>query len=98
MAFHLRSLLRFAIALIAVPSSAPPAASAEVYPSRAITIVVPFPAGGPSDTLSRLFAERVRASLGQPVVVENVPGAGGTLGVDRVVRAAPDGYFISYGQ
>lgn len=98
MAFHLRSLLRFAIALIAVPSSAPPAASAEVYPSRAITIVVPFPAGGPSDTLSRLLAERVRASLGQPVVVENVPGAGGTLGVDRVVRAAPDGYFISYGQ
>jgi tripartite-type tricarboxylate transporter receptor subunit TctC len=94
---HLHSLLRFAIALVALPSAVP-LASAQVYPSHAITIVVPFPAGGPSDTLARILAERVRASLGQPVIVENVPGAGGTLGVGRVARAAPDGYSISYGQ
>src|SRR5262249_13764682 len=84
-------------ALVAACSPAP-AASAQGYPSRAITIVVPFTAGGPSDALARILAERGRASLGQPVLVENVPGAGGTLGVGKVVRAAPDGYSVSYGQ
>src|SRR5207248_2534816 len=73
-------------------------ASAQGYPTRPITIVVPFTAGGPSDVLARLLAERVRVSLGQPILVENVPGAGGTLGVGKIVRAAPDGYSVSYGQ
>jgi tripartite-type tricarboxylate transporter receptor subunit TctC len=71
--------------------------SAQVYPSRPVTIVVPLAAGGPNDTLARLLAEPMRASLGQPVIVENVTGAGGTLGTGRVARAAPDGYTIGMG-
>ena len=73
-------------------------ASAQVYPSRQITMVVPYPAGGPADALARILAERMRLSLGQPVIVENVPGAGGTLGAGRVVRAAPDGYTAIVGE
>jgi tripartite-type tricarboxylate transporter receptor subunit TctC len=72
-------------------------ADAQVYPSRVITIVVPLPPGGATDTLTRLLAEHMRGSLGQPVIVENVPGAGGTLGVGRVARAAGDGYTLSIG-
>src|SRR5262245_62736686 len=70
---------------------------AQVYPSRPITMVVPFPAGGAATTLARLLAEHMRGSLGQPVIVENVPGAGGTIGVGRVARAAPDGSVLSFG-
>jgi tripartite-type tricarboxylate transporter receptor subunit TctC len=70
---------------------------AQAYPSRPITIVVPYGPGGPADILARIMAERMRAPLGQPVVVENVAGAAGTMGVSRVVRAAPDGYTLSYG-
>jgi len=66
-------------------------ASAQVYPSKPITIVVPFAPGGPADTLARLLGERMKTSLGQPIIVENVAGAAGSLGVARVVRAAPDG-------
>src|SRR5260370_32975723 len=73
------------------------AASAQVYPSRSITIVVPFAAGGPLDTLARIVAERMRASLGQPIVIENVTGAGGSIGTGRVARAAPDGYTLVIG-
>ena len=73
-------------------------ASAQTYPSRPITMIVPFPAGGPSDVIGRLLAERMRASLGQPVITENVPGAAGSIGVGRVARAAPDGYTLSIGQ
>ncbi len=72
-------------------------ANAETYPSRPITIVLPFAAGGPTDTLSRIIAARMRVALGQPVIIENVSGAAGTLGVGRVARAAPDGYTISVG-
>src|SRR6202034_3834367 len=78
-------------------TAASPAASAETYPSRPITIVVPFTAGGPTDALVRTLSERMRASLGQPLIVENVTGAAGTIGVGRVVRAAPDGYTVSIG-
>ena len=67
-------------------------AAAQTYPSRPITLIVPFPAGGPTDAVARILAERMRASLGQPVVIENVGGAGGSIGVGRVARAAPDGY------
>jgi tripartite-type tricarboxylate transporter receptor subunit TctC len=72
-------------------------ASAQNYPSRQITMIVPFPAGGPVDTLGRLLAEPMRASLGQPLIVENVSGAGGTIAAARVARAAPDGYTIILG-
>jgi tripartite-type tricarboxylate transporter receptor subunit TctC len=72
-------------------------AFAEVYPARPITVVVPFPAGGPMDTVGRILAEPMRASLGKPIMIENVTGAGGTLGVGRVARALPDGYTITMG-
>jgi tripartite-type tricarboxylate transporter receptor subunit TctC len=72
-------------------------AGAQTYPSRVITIVVPLPPGGATDTLSRTLADHMHGTLGQPVVVEHLPGAGGTLGVGRVVRATPDGYTLSIG-
>jgi tripartite-type tricarboxylate transporter receptor subunit TctC len=72
-------------------------ASAQAYPSRPITLVVPYPAGGPSDTLARILGESMRGLFGQPVVIENVSGAGGAIGVGRVARAAPDGYTLSLG-
>ena len=61
-------------------------------------MIVPFPAGGPADAIARILGERMRVSLGQPVIVENVSGAGGSIGVGRVARAAPDGYTLSIGQ
>jgi len=73
-------------------------AHAQVYPSRPITMVVPFPAGGSTDAVARIVAERMRVSLGQPVIIENVGGAGGSIGVGRVARAAPDGYTLDVGQ
>jgi tripartite-type tricarboxylate transporter receptor subunit TctC len=72
-------------------------AGAQTYPSRSITMVVPFAAGGPVDTLARIVAERMRTSLGQPVVIENVTGAGGSIGAGRVARAVPDGYTLIIG-
>src|SRR5438445_4590806 len=73
-------------------------AQAQTYPSRPITLVVPFPPGGSTDAAARIMAERMRATLGQTVVIENVGGAGGTIGVGRIARAAPDGYTIDIGQ
>jgi tripartite-type tricarboxylate transporter receptor subunit TctC len=73
-------------------------AQAQAYPSRSITLVVPFPPGGSTDVAARILAERMRAPLGQPVIIENVGGAGGSIAVGRVARAAPDGYTIDIGQ
>src|SRR6266700_6517470 len=73
-------------------------AQAQPYPSRSITLVVPFPPGGSTDVAARIVAERLRAPLGQPVIIENVGGAGGRIAVGRVARAAPDGYTIDIGQ
>ena len=73
------------------------AAAAQNYPSRPITIIVPFSAGGPSDVMARILAERMKATLGEVVQIENVTGAGGSIGVGRAVRSAPDGYTISFG-
>jgi tripartite-type tricarboxylate transporter receptor subunit TctC len=70
---------------------------AQVYPSRPITIIVPFAAGGPSDTLARILAERMRTSLGQPVIIDNVSGAAGRIGTGRAAHAAPDGYTLVTG-
>src|SRR5262245_11897219 len=82
---------------IAVTLGTMDGAPAQVYPSRPITMVVPFPPGGPLDTVARITAESMRAILGQPVIIENVAGAAGTLGVGRVARAAGDGYTLCAG-
>jgi tripartite-type tricarboxylate transporter receptor subunit TctC len=71
--------------------------AAAQYPSRPITLINPFPAGGATDILARTLMEHVKGTLGQPVIVENVPGAGGSVGTGRAARAAPDGYTLSFG-
>jgi tripartite-type tricarboxylate transporter receptor subunit TctC len=73
-------------------------AAAQSYPNRPVTIVAPFPPGGPSDAVARILSGPLEAALGQPVVIENVAGAGGTIGVGRVARAVPDGYTLLIGQ
>ena len=73
-------------------------AQAQSFPSRQITLVVPFPPGGSTDVAARIMAEKMRPILGQPVIIENVGGAGGSIAVGRVARAAPDGYTIDIGQ
>src|SRR5256714_6403338 len=72
-------------------------AAADTFPSRPVTMIVPFGAGGPTDALARIVAERMRIALGQTVLVENVTGASGTIGIGRVARSAPDGYTIVLG-
>jgi tripartite-type tricarboxylate transporter receptor subunit TctC len=74
------------------------AAQAQTYPARTISLVVPFPPGGSTDVVARIMAERMRPVLGQPVIIENVGGAGGSIAVGRVARSAPDGYTIDIGQ
>ena len=87
----------FTTCVLAVTCGVSSTVTAQTYPSRSITIVVPYSAGGPTDTLARLMSEPMRKSLGQTVVVENVTGAGGSIATGRVVRAAPDGYTIGIG-
>jgi tripartite-type tricarboxylate transporter receptor subunit TctC len=89
---------RLIVAIVAASLAGPGSIHAQTYPSRPITIVAPFPAGGPLDTIARVIAEPMRETLGQPVLVENVPGAGGNLGVGRAARAEPDGYTVVIGQ
>jgi len=72
-------------------------AVAENYPSRPMTIVVPFPAGGPTDALGRVLADRMKRALNQSVIVENVTGAAGTIGAAHVAHSAPDGYTTILG-
>jgi tripartite-type tricarboxylate transporter receptor subunit TctC len=84
------------IALALIAGIAP--VQAQTYPSRSITLVVPFPPGGSTDVAARIMADKMGQSLGQAVIVENVGGAGGSIGVGRVARAAPDGYTIDIGQ
>jgi tripartite-type tricarboxylate transporter receptor subunit TctC len=86
--------LAVAIALAACPGGH---AYTEPYPSRPLTMIVPFPAGGPTDTLARILTEHMRMSLGQPIVIENVTGAGASIGATRAAQAAPDGYTIVLG-
>src|SRR5262249_48638585 len=73
-------------------------ATAQNFPTRQITLIVPFPPGGSTDSAARILAERMGPALGQSIIVENVAGAGGTIGVTRLARAAPDGYTIDIGQ
>ena len=89
----MRKALWTALTMLALVS----AAAAQNFPSRPITIIVPFAAGGPSDAMARILAERMKTTLGETVLVENVTGAGGSVGVGRAVRSPPDGYTISFG-
>ena len=93
----MRSLTLVAAALAAISVSIGPA-GAQTYPSRPIMLIVPLATGGSTDVIARIMAEGMRTSLGQPVIVENVTGAGGSIGVGRAVRAAPDGYTFGIGQ
>jgi len=91
-----RHFLQLAAGAAALPAL-PRAVFAQAFPTKPTTMVVPVPAGGALDTNARLIAEGMRASLGQPVVIENVTGASGSIGTGRVARAAPDGYTLVYG-
>ena len=91
-----RRFLQAAASTLFVPAM-PATVRAQAFPSRQITIVVPVPAGGALDTNARLIAEGMRAALGQPVIIENVTGASGSIGTGRVARSAPDGYTLIYG-
>src|SRR5262249_31720990 len=87
---QMRKLMAIALTVFAGIASA----QAQTFPSRQITLIVPFPPGGSTDVAARIMAERMRPILGQPIVIENVGGAGGSIAVGRVARAAPDGYTI----
>src|ERR1700731_2176106 len=91
-----RQFLHLAAGAAALPAVSR-IARAQSYPTRPMTMVVPYSAGGPTDTIARIMAERMRTPLGQVILVENTTGAAGTIGVGRVARAAPDGYTISIG-
>ena len=97
MKFSRRKFCNLAAGAAALPAL-PRIARAQAFPARPITLVSPFPAGGPVDTICRILGEHMQASLGQPVLVENIGGAAGSLGVGRVARAAPDGYTLIVGQ
>src|SRR5215471_5702037 len=86
--------LRIALASVALLAAAASSSHAQSYPSRTITLVVPFPAGGGNDALARLVAERMSKTLGQQVVVENPVGAGGTVATRAIAKGAADGYTI----
>ena len=86
----MKKLLSLALALLA----AVPCAFAQDYPNRVITLVAPFPPGGPSDTTARMIIGPMSKALGQQIIVENVTGAGGTIGTNRTAKAKPDGYTL----
>jgi tripartite-type tricarboxylate transporter receptor subunit TctC len=90
-------MMRIAVIALTSMLASATGSAAEDYPTRPITMIVPFAAGGPTDTLARILSERFRISLGQTVVVENATGAGGSIGVGKAVRAASDGYTLSIG-
>ena len=91
------SILSRVIAGVAIAFAALPAAAQNDYPRRPITLIVPFAAGGPTDIVSRIMGEHMSRTLGQPIIIENIVGAGGTTASTRAARAAPDGYTIEMG-
>ena len=91
-----RRFLRLAAGTAVLPAVSR-VAFAQAYPTRPITMIVPIAAGSSSDVVGRLLAERMGTALGQPIIIENVPGADGSIGVGRVARARPDGYTIEFG-
>jgi tripartite-type tricarboxylate transporter receptor subunit TctC len=88
---------RLVVALLLIVSCSA-LAQAQPFPSRPLTLIVPFPPGGSTDSAARIMAERMRETLGQPIVIENVGGAGGSIGVGRLARSVPDGYTFDIGQ
>ena len=93
---HRRQFLHLAAGAAALPAVSG-IARAQTYPTRPITLIVPFPPGGGADAIARIVVERMRASLGQPIVIEIVAGANGSIGTGRVARATPDGYTLLVG-
>jgi tripartite-type tricarboxylate transporter receptor subunit TctC len=91
------AMLMASVVLAACSALLTVVAHAQTFPTRPITIIVPYPPGGPTDVVARIVAERMRVPLGQPVIVENVPGGAANVGVGRVARAVPDGYTLSLG-
>jgi tripartite-type tricarboxylate transporter receptor subunit TctC len=91
-----RSILSLAAGAAVLPAVSR-VAWAQAYPTRPVTMIVPFPAGGGADVIARVMAERMRKPLGQPVIIENIGGADGSIGVGRTARARPDGYTICLG-
>ena len=89
--------MRLSALAAAVVLAASAGAQAQSYPSKPVTVIVPFAAGGATDVLARFLGERLRAVLGQPIIIENVTGAGGSIGVNRLVRAGADGYTLEIG-
>jgi tripartite-type tricarboxylate transporter receptor subunit TctC len=96
MQFPRRRFLHLAAGTAVLPSVSRLAA-AQAYPTRPITMIVPYAAGGPTDTVGRVVTERMRPEVGQPIIAENVTGAGGSIGLGRLARATPDGYTIDVG-
>ena len=97
MKFHRRQLLKSVATAVMLPAISR-LTCAQTYPTRPITIIIPFAPGGSTDAIGRILADRMQTSLGQPAVIVNAGGAGGAIGVGRVARAAPDGYTIDIGQ
>ena len=96
MTIHRRRFLHLAAGAAALPAL--PSAAAQAYPTRPITLIVPFPPGGSTDVAARIVADHMSRTLGQQIVVQNVSGAGGTTGSTRAMRSDPDGYTILMGQ
>ena len=96
MTFARRQFLDLVVGTAALPFMSR-LAQAQAYPSRPITMIVPYPPGGPADVLGRVVSERMRGPLGQPIIIENIAGADGIIGIGRVARATPDGYTIVLG-
>ena len=93
----MHSSIRAVLAILALASVAPPALAQSAYPSRPIRLIVPYPAGGATDVVARVVAEKMSESLGQPIVVDNRPGAGTMIGASTVARSSPDGYTVLIG-
>src|SRR5262245_637852 len=90
-----RQILQLTASALAFPAIVR-AVNAQSFPSRPITVVVPTGVGGPQDVVARIVTEGMRGSLGQPLIIENLAGANGTLGIGRVARANPDGYTVAF--
>ena len=90
--------MRSLVAALLLVLSCGAVAQAQTFPSRPLTLIVPFPPGGSTDSAARIMAEKMRETLGQPIVIENVGGAGGSIGVGRLARSVPDGYTFDIGQ